>query len=270
MDASSDTDRSPTRPPRRVPVYVVWSLVGVLVGVIGLAVYFAAEAAGAAADERVLSDGVDRSRLPRGEAVALANLARSRSAAVPHDAGHDHDHDGSMAMASEFTPDLRKTLEAQLALATRAVPRYNTLEEAKAAGYVQASGNNDGAGTHWVKWSLVDRPFDIEKPSMLLFEELERGKSPELIAFSYWVASPDRPEGFAGDTDEWHRHVGMCFENGWLREENIPRDACDGDWVNGLDLWMLHAWVVPGLENQYGQFAVVNPLLCERTCGLEN
>jgi hypothetical protein len=27
---------------------------------------------------------------------------------------------------------------------------------------------------------------------------------------------------------------------------------------------------VPGLENRYGQFAVVNPLLCERACGLEN
>ena len=62
----------------------------------------------------------------------------------------------------------------------------------------------------------------------------------------------------------------MCFKNGWLRTDNAPREHCDGDWVNGSDLWMLHAWVVPGVENRLGPFADVNPLLCEHACGLEN
>jgi hypothetical protein len=63
----------------------------------------------------------------------------------------------------------------------------------------------------------------------------------------------------------------MCFENGYLKDDNLPDgSSCDGDWINGSDLWMLHAWVVPGLENDLGLFANVNPLLCERACGLEN
>jgi hypothetical protein len=63
----------------------------------------------------------------------------------------------------------------------------------------------------------------------------------------------------------------MCFDNGWLKNDNIPdRRSCAGDWINGSDLWMLHAWVVPGLDNEYGVFHNVNPLLCERACGLEN
>ena len=105
---------------------------------------------------------------------------------------------------------------------------------------------------------------------MLLFDELKWGQGPELIAFSYWVASPDPPEGFAGEMDRWHAHLGMCFENGWLTTDNWPRESCDGDWINGSDLWMLHAWVVPGVENDTGIFETINPKLCERACGLEN
>jgi hypothetical protein len=221
-------------------------------------------------DDLSVFDGVDRSRLPRDEALALATLAWSRPGSLDDDAGGDHGHPETM-VAADLTQDQGKALASQLALAARAVPRYDTVEEITAAGYVQASNVSDGAGTHWVKWSLVDRPFDPETPSMLLFDELVRGEAPELIAFSYWVASPNVPEGFAGNTDQWHSHVGMCFQNGWLKDENIPdRRLCAGDWVNGSDLWMLHAWVVPGLENKLGQFAVVNPLLCERACGLEN
>ena len=54
-------------------------------------------------------------------------------------------------------------------------------------------------------------------------------------------------------------------------DENRQPEECPGqDWFNGEDLWMLHAWVVPGVENEYGIFHNVNPLLCERACGLEN
>lgn len=217
----------------------------------------------------VLSDDVDRSRLPPDEALALATLAWSRSEPLTDDVRHDHDD--SESMAAGLTQDQREDLAAQLAVATRVVPRYNTVEEAEAVGYVQGSGISDGSGAHWIKWSLVDQPFDPEAPSMLLFEEVEWGKGPELIAFSYWVASVREPDGFAGDLDIWHRHLGMCFENGWLANDGIPdSDSCEGDWINGSDLWMLHAWVVPDMENKLGQFAVVNPRLCERACGLEN
>ena len=215
----------------------------------------------------ILFDGVDRSRLPDDEALALATLAWSRPGSLTEDM--DHDHSGTEP--KDLTPRERDSLDSQFAVATAARTRFDTVAEAEALGYVQGSGVSDGSGAHWIKWTLVDKPFDIENPSMLLFDELKRGEPMELIAYSYWVASEHAPEGFAGETDQWHRHLGMCFDGGWLKDDNIPdRRSCPGDWVNGSDLWMLHAWVVPGLENEYGQFHNVNPLLCERACGLEN
>ena len=105
---------------------------------------------------------------------------------------------------------------------------------------------------------------------MLLYDELVRGEPMELIAYSYWVQSDGEPEGFVGEADGWHQHRGVCFINGYIKDEHIEREQCPGDWVNGEDLWMLHAWVVPGIENVYGEFHNVNPLLCERACGLED
>jgi hypothetical protein len=216
-----------------------------------------------------LFDGVDRSRLPDDEALALATLAWSRPGSLAEDDGHDHDH--GQAEPRDLTPQESEELDSQLAVAAAARARFDTVAEAEALGYVQGSGVSDGSGAHWIKWTLVDRPFDIENPSMLLFDELKRGEPMELIAYSYWVASAHAPDGFSGETDQWHRHLGMCFDGGWLKDDNIPnRRSCAGDWVNGSDLWMLHAWVVPGMENTYGQFHNVNPLLCERACGLEN
>lgn len=269
MDTPADTSEESARPTRRVRWYVAAGVIGLLLIAVGIASYSAVQTSRSEAEALLLSDGVDRSSLPRNEALALATLARDRQDDLSHEEGHDHGD--SMSMVTEMTPDQHEELASQLALAARVVPRYDTLEEAEAAGYVQGSGFSDGSGAHFVKWSIVDRPFDPETPSQLLFEVLEWGKDPELIAFSYWVTSAEVPEGFAGNTDQWHRHRGMCFENAWLKNENTPGpDSCAGDWINGSDLWMLHAWVVPGLENRLGQFAAVNPLLCERTCGLEN
>lgn len=214
-----------------------------------------------------LFDGVDRSRLPDDQALALANLAWSRPGSLDQGEGHHHDE----GMAGDLTSDERRVLDEEIAIASAARTRFDTVAEAEALGYVQGSGVSDGSGAHWIKWTLVDKPFDIENPSMLLFDELRRGEPMELIAYSYWVASDHAPSGFTGETDQWHRHLGMCFEDGWLKDDNLPdRRSCAGDWVNGSDLWMVHAWVVPGLENTYGQFHNVNPLLCERACGLEN
>ncbi len=100
---------------------------------------------------------------------------------------------------------------------------------------------------------------------MLLFYEFTNGKPPQLAGFSYWVASAEVPEGFAGPNDAWHVHTGMCFIDGWLRFQNVKqRDDCVDTWIDGSDLWMLHAWPVPGLENRWGQFADMNPDMCMR------
>jgi hypothetical protein len=273
MSGMTATDGPPSvdaRTPRSVPRYVALLLFALAIVAGGLAIHFATAAADANAAADVLKDGVDRSALPRDEAVALAELARNRSTPVPEGEFHDHDHGLPGEAMPALTPDEQETFDAQWASATAAVDHLDTLDEIEQAGYVVGSGHTDGAGVHYIKWSLVDRPFDPAEPSMLLFDQVKRGEEPRLIAYSYWVTSDGPPEGFAGDEDRWHRHLGVCFENGYIMDENMDRSDCGGDWVNGVDMWMLHAWVVPGLENDFGRFHTVNPLLCEHVCGREN
>lgn len=142
-----------------------------------------------------------------------------------------------------------------------AAQQLDTIGKANAAGYVVASTNAAGVGVHFVKWSLIDKPFDPTTPSMLLFDL--RHDPPVLVGFSYWVHSTDAPAGFAGDNDHWHQHSGLCIVNGWVDRENVEGPSlCAGAYFGGSDLWMLHAWVVPGYENRWGEFADTNPLLC--------
>lgn len=153
-------------------------------------------------------------------------------------------------------------LRAQLLVATEAACALATSADAQRAGYVLGSVYTQGVGTHWINWSLVDKPFDPARPAMLLYDD---GK---LAGFSYWMrtGSTASPEGFAGGADHWHRHYGLCFDAyGMLRKENLnDKSQCDGSWLNGTDIWMLHAWIVAGKPNAYGTFASLNPALCDR------
>ena len=103
--------------------------------------------------------------------------------------------------------------------AVAAAARLDTAAKANAAGYVVASTNAPGVGVHFVKWSLIDKPFDPAAPSMLLFD-VER-RRPVLAGFSYWVHSDDAPAGFAGANDHWHQHSGLCIVNGWVDREEV-------------------------------------------------
>jgi hypothetical protein len=152
------------------------------------------------------------------------------------------------------------TLAAQLRQAATASCRLRTVHAVQDAGYFLSSPYVDGIGTHWINWKRVDRPFDPARPSMLLFANIE-GRE-RLVGFSYWVRSTTEPVGFAGALDRWHRHKGLCFAHGTWAGTDMPRRACRGVWLNGLDLWMLHAWIVPGTENPAGVFAPANRSLC--------
>ena len=101
---------------------------------------------------------------------------------------------------------------------------------------------------------------------MLLFDE--RRQPAVLVGYSYWLQSPTEPEGFAGYNDHWHQHTGLCVVNGWVdREEASSPTACAGTYLAGGDLWMLHAWVVPGYRNRNGRFANTNMALCPSKYG---
>ena len=198
-------------------------------------------------------------RLSDEQRTALVRFA-ALSPPIDPSASDAHDHD--VVLADTLAPDEQARFDAQVKAAVDAASRFRTTADAAAAGYVQSATQLPGVGTHWVNWTLVDRPFDPAHPSMLLFDQSPLHDT-RLAGFSYWVRSVDPPEGFAGPNDVWHRHSGLCFENGWLVRENVPSAAqCDGQWLNGSDLWMLHAWVAPDVENADGLFAPRNRALC--------
>lgn len=254
---------------RSVPRGVALALFALAIAAGLLAVNLAADAREARAEADLLKDGVDRSSMPVASAVSLARLAQAQSAPLPPSEIHDHDHDHG-SHSHELTPEEQAVFDEQWQIAVEAAKDHATLEQLQALGFVRSSGETDGAGEHWTNWDRVSEPFDPARPSQVLVDELVTGEGFELIAFSYWVTSDGPPEGFAGELDAWHRHRGVCFVDGMIMDENRQPEECAGDWFNGEDLWMVHAWVVPGVENVYGPFHNVNPLLCEHACGLED
>lgn len=180
------------------------------------------------------------------------------------------EHSGQGRAGAEPPIDVRgatkTTLARELRAAARVACRFRTTDDAKRAGYVMSANFTEGVGTHWTNWRLIDAPFDPARPAMLLYGP--RLGATKLVGFSYWVRTGDPvgPAGFAGSADEWHRHHGLCFDRaGLLQREDVrsPR-LCDGVYLNGADMWMLHAWVVPGAANVWGLFAPLNPQLCRR------
>jgi hypothetical protein len=184
----------------------------------------------------------------------------SRAASLPALAPRGADEHPAPTVSLE--PGEQAVFDGQLVAASAAAAGLATPDAAIAAGYVQSATQLPAVGTHFVNWSLVDQPFDPARPAMLLFDQGANHET-RLAGLSYWVRSPSAPEGFVGPNDQWHRHSGMCFEDGWLREEGVA-DAtqCGGQYLEGSDLWMLHVWVVPGYANGDGVFAARNTDLC--------
>jgi hypothetical protein len=208
----------------------------------------------------------DPDRLPPETAEAIAALAAVASPDPPAGDHHGHSQVGAQEVV-RLTPSEQHAFDEQWAAAAGAVASSDTVAEAEAAGYVRAAAQGAGVGVHYVQWSLIDRPFDPARPAMLLFDERD-GQEGELVGFSYWLRSDVEPAGFAGPNDRWHQHHGICVVNGFVDREGATSAAiCAGDYFGGADLWMLHAWVVPGWENRWGAFATMNPSLCPAAAG---
>jgi hypothetical protein len=201
--------------------------------------------------------------MPDSAIRALARLAHVESASqvTPLQAGMSGmSGTGQAASVGSMPRAERDALISELRRATTASCHLLSITDAESAGYYLGSPYVEGVGTHWINWAYVDRPFDPARPSMLLFKT--SGAVTQLAGFSYWVRSAAEPEGFTGPTDHWHRHSGLCFVAGQWAGEGLVRAECKGVWLNGRDLWMLHAWIVPDHENPAGVFAPLSRELC--------
>jgi hypothetical protein len=158
--------------------------------------------------------------------------------------------------------DAGATLGHQLQTARDAAARYPTVAEALADGYQLSSLYVPGQGAHFSKMPAMDGDFDPAEPEMLMFD----GTVPEsrLMGMSYFIISRDAlPDGvgFAGDNDQWHKHDFVCQNTDGVA---VSRRECDPGGTGTLvpvGGWMLHTWVVPGCESDWGLFSGANPRL---------
>jgi hypothetical protein len=173
------------------------------------------------------------------------------------------------ATQRRLAPAAAARRRAELDLARATAKMLPTVADALRAGYVPTGGSvGDGEGVHFTNWALVNCRFDPAHPSQLLYDGST--STAPLVAFSYYVVSDGRPpDGFPGNDDLWHRHFGICVRGTEMLDRLQPQGhetlaSCQaklGRVLDGRDLWMLHAWVVPAWSNRHGLFAALNPRL---------
>lgn len=134
-------------------------------------------------------------------------------------------------------PSLAPQTKRELTLARHATARYHDLDQAIADGYINIGVCFPMMGCHYARPETAagfDEFFDPAQPELLVYHDFGDG-TPRLVALEYAVPlalSPNAPEGFTGDDDEWHENT-------------------------DFGLWTLHAWV--WYPNPDGMFAAYNP-----------
>lgn len=128
--------------------------------------------------------------------------------------------------------NLSALTQQELAQARQATARYHDVAAAEADDYVNFDLCVAGEGCHYIKFSLLDDKFDPAEPEILIYTHAAGDDRLRLIGVEYLVPialSPEAPDGFTGDADEWRM------------------DA------EGFGLWELNAWI--WLHNSEGVFA---------------
>ena len=137
--------------------------------------------------------------------------------------------------------ELPKTqLQLEIEQLKMAMAKYTDFNTAKADGYdLDVTGYRTQMGHHFLKASLLDDTFELEKPEVLLYTPDGNGGM-RFVAVEYGIPisdmdnPPPAPEGFSGNEDVW--------------EINTE-----------FNLWTLHVWIE--LENPDGIFKPRNPML---------
>jgi hypothetical protein len=154
----------------------------------------------------------------------------------------------------------QSALNAQMAAAKTVAREYPTVKEATAAGYAMSTVYVPCIGAHYTNIGFTAN-FDPAHPSELLYA----GTSPDskIVGLSFLVYHPNGPPpGFAGPNDRWHQHNangGLCLRGTVVvAGEESTRQQCaamGGRKTLLTDIWMVHAWIVPGVACDWGVFS---------------
>ncbi len=161
-----------------------------------------------------------------------------------------------------------------------ALEPFGDVNRACAAGYLPDRTQTPNMGSHFTNLGLVlDGVFDPAEPEILIYARTDgrapegplgecvegtwRGDDVELVGTAFIqltsIHGEDHPVGFTGPIDNWHVHYNLCRGSGV--DDIVPRDEClrlGGEWMGTIG-WMIHAWVLPRFDNQFGVFSMWNP-----------
>jgi len=165
-------------------------------------------------------------------AIALAACHSSNPAMTPLVSGGFTNSTASPHHGS-ITPSVGPLPVEQLARVRSATARYQDVQTALKDGYVDIDVVLPNMGRHFMKESLVDATFEVDRPELLVYTQEPQGRL-ALVAVEYAVPlslTATAPDGFKGLADQWFAD-------------------------QRFKLWTLHAWV--WRENPAGVFNPTN------------
>ncbi|HRW37103.1 MAG: hypothetical protein KDB04_01730 [Acidimicrobiales bacterium] len=196
------------------------------------------------------------------------SLAHDHSSTFTSEDGSGHGgHVGPQPWKALTDPAECERLHEELALARKTALRYPTAQDAMDDGYRLVAPYLPGIASHFIKGSLIDGVFEIDQPEMLLYDG--NGPDANIVGLSYYLyhRGNNKPtQGFTGDNDSGHRHLGLCSApgGGIIGDSTTTEEECaarGGSKSDGSAGWMSHAWVVPGCESPWGVFSAASPVL---------
>jgi hypothetical protein len=129
--------------------------------------------------------------------------------------------------------------------------QFPTAADAIAAGFHMVAPYSPGQGAHYQGPNGFGSTFDPTTPNFLLYGG--NGPTAPLVGLMWLVSSGQQPPavGLPGGNDHWHRHFNVCYRGSIIIAEEATSSECaamGGYIINISNLWMLHAWIVPGYE----------------------
>jgi hypothetical protein len=139
---------------------------------------------------------------------------------------------------------------------------FKTRGDAKKAGSVQAVQFVVGLGTHDSVPSYTRMGLPPGPPMFLQYDG--SADSAPLAGISWFTTGSNSgpPEGFPGKNDWWHTHTTLCYATKDGSRQVVGNEISDADCqakggmnIRLPNIFMSHAWIIPGYEDRYDVFA---------------
>ena len=210
-----------------------------------------------------------RARPARSVPVPPAAPPPIRAAAVE---SSEHGARG-MVVQKSLTHTQRSELEAQMTAARSVAEKYPTVKDAEAAGYFRSTPYVPCIGAHYTNFGLVGT-FDPAAPSELLYD----GTTPDVQDRRAQLPRVQHPGGRRADspvrtttgtstTPTADSASAVRVWSGAKRSRARSAQRAAATRRCSQNIWMVHAWVVPGFECTWGTFSGECPELGGRLCG---